>query len=140
MNDLLVERGHEFGTTTGRKRRCGWMDTVALRHAVRLNGITDLVLTKLDVMYEIDPMKVVTSYKTTDGQVIDYYPYQSEQLAGVTPLFHEIPGFSGDISTARSYNELPQEARGFIEFVGQSSGAPITLIGVGQSRDQIIPL
>ena len=140
MNDLLVERGHEFGTTTGRKRRCGWMDAVALRHAVRLNGITDLVLTKLDVMYDIDPLKVVTSYKTTTGEVINHYPYQAEELAGATPLFHEMPGFSGDISVAREYNELPQEARGFIEFVGQSVGAPITLIGVGQSRNQIIPL
>lgn len=140
MNDLLVERGGEFGTTTGRKRRCGWMDLVALRHAVRLNGITDLVLTKLDVMYDIHPLCAVDSYQTPSGERIDYYPYQAQLLGQVTPIITETAGFSGDITTARSWDDLPEGAQQFIELVGERCGAPVTLIGVGQSREQIIRL
>jgi len=140
MNTLLVERGGEFGTTTGRQRRCGWMDLVALRHAVRLNGITDLVLTKLDVMYDIHPLCVVDTYALPDGQIIDYYPYQADLLDQVHPVITELSGFSGDISGARSWDDLPHGAQEFIQAVGERAGAPVSMVGVGQSREQIITL
>jgi adenylosuccinate synthase len=138
VEQLLVDRGKEYGTTTGRRRRCGWIDTVALRQAVRLNGITDLVLTKLDVMYDIDPLRVVTGYRTPDGSILDEYPYDHRTLASVEPIFKDFPGFSGDISDTRSYQELPQEARDYIAFIAEASEAPVSMVGVGQSREQII--
>lgn len=140
IDKLLVERGGEFGTTTGRRRRCGWIDTVALSHSVRLSGITDLVLTKLDVMNDIDPLRVCIAYKTKSGEEIDYYPYDSQELATVEPVYFDMPGFSGDISSARDFADLPENAREFVEYVGVMSGAPVTLLGVGQSREQIIEL
>lgn len=138
IDNLLVDRGKEFGTTTGRRRRCGWIDTVALAHAVRLNGITDLVLTKLDVMHDIDPLKVCIAYRRRDGSEIDYYPYQADELSSVEPIYFDMPGFEGDISGVRSFSELPENAREFVEYVSVMSGAPVTMIGVGQSREQII--
>lgn len=138
IDTLLVERGKEFGTTTGRRRRCGWLDAVALRQAVRLNGITDLVLTKLDVMNDINPLKVAVAYETADGERLENYPYQQSVLASVTPVYEELPGFTGDISACRNFDELPQEARDYIAFVAEHAGAPVSMVGVGQSRDQII--
>ena len=116
------------------------MDLVALRHAVRLNGITDLVLTKLDVMYDIHPLCVVDAYRLPSGEQIDYYPYQADLLGQVQPVIRELSGFSGDISGARNWEDLPEGAREFIQEVGKGAGAPVTMIGVGQSREQIIQL
>jgi adenylosuccinate synthase len=138
IDELLVERGMEFGTTTGRRRRCGWLDCVALRYAVNLNGITDLVLTKLDVMHDIEPLRFATAYTTVDGETLTDYPYEFALLDSVSPVYEEVDGFSGDISGVRDFKSLPAGARDYVDFVSNNAGAPVTLLGVGQSREQIV--
>jgi adenylosuccinate synthase len=138
IDDLLIERGQEYGTTTGRRRRCGYFDCVALRYAVALNGITDLVLTKLDIMHDIEPLRVATDYLTEDGTILHNYPYEFDLLDSVSPLYHDLKGFSGDISAVRDQKDLPKGARAYIDFISENSLAPVTLLGVGQGRDQIV--
>jgi adenylosuccinate synthase len=141
VNDLLVERGHEFGTTTGRKRRCGWIDSLALKHACRLNGVTDLVITKLDVMYDIEPLKIATDYKDPrDGKVYDFYPYGSGLLQLAEPVYEEHPSFAGPIDQVRKWDDLPQEARDYCTRIAELSEVNLSAVGVGQARDQIIVL
>jgi adenylosuccinate synthase len=138
IDDLLIERGHEYGTTTGRRRRCGWLDCVALRYAVALNGMTDLVLTKLDVMHDLAPLRIATDYLTPEGDTIHDYPYEFDLLDSVSAVYEDLEGFSGDISGVRDFNDLPAGAQEYIRFVSDHAGAPVTLLGVGQGRDQIL--
>lgn len=137
IDDLLIERGGEFGTTTGRRRRCGWQDAVALRHACRISGINSIALTKLDIMYDI-PLKIATAYTLADGTVTDRYPTDPNVLAGAQPVYQVLEGFTGDISGIRSYDDLPQGAKDYVEAVEAAVGIPVRLIGVGMSRDQMI--
>jgi adenylosuccinate synthase len=134
----MLERGHEYGTTTGRERRCGWMDLVALRYAVRLNGMSSLAITKLDVLSGLDPLRVAVRYRSKEGAVLDRFPYHQSILHGVEPEYEELPGFDVDLSTCRSEADLPAEARSYLHFIADFAGVPIRLVGVGPGRDQVI--
>jgi adenylosuccinate synthase len=134
----MVERGHEFGTTTGRERRCGWLDLVALRYAARLNGMSALAITKLDVLSGIDPLRVAVRYRSREGAVFDRFPYHQSILHSAEAEYEELPGFGGELGACRSEAELPPQARAFLAFVAEFVGVPIRLVGVGPERDQVV--
>ena len=138
MGDRLREAGHEFGTTTGRARRCGWLDLVALRYAVRVNGLTGLVLTKLDVLTGIDPLPVATSYSGPEGASFEQFPYHQSVLHHVRGETVELPGWHEDITGARSMEDLPENARAYVAFIEEQLGIPVVTVGVGPGREQII--
>jgi adenylosuccinate synthase len=132
----MSEKGHEFGTTTGRPRRCGWLDLVALRYTVRLNGTSYLAMTKLDVLSGLETIKVAVRYRSREGAVLDEFPYHQSVLHSVTPEYEELPGFAGDITACRAPEDLPQEAIDYIAFVSDFVGVPIRLVGVGPGHDE----
>jgi adenylosuccinate synthase len=134
----MLERGHEYGTTTGRQRRCGWIDLVALRYAARINGLTGLVITKLDVLAGIDPLRVCTSYRNDEGAVFEDFPYHQSILHSAEAVLEPLPGFDEDIGNCRTLSELPKAARDYLEFVSDFVGVPVKLIGVGPGREQVI--
>lgn len=136
LGEELRQRGGEFGTTTGRSRRTGWLDLVALRYAARLNSLTALVVTKLDVLSGLGSIKVCTSYKGEDGAVFETYPYHQTVLHHATGEYVELPGWSEDITDARSEDELPENARGYLRFMEEFIGVPIVLVSVGPGREQ----
>jgi adenylosuccinate synthase len=138
MGDRMREAGHEFGTTTGRPRRCGWLDLVALKYAVRLNGLTGLAITKLDVLTGIDPLCVATEYVGPEGASFSEFPYHQSILHKATGTYTELPGWEEDISGARSLDDLPQAAREYVEYIEEFLGVPVVLVGVGPGRDQMI--
>jgi adenylosuccinate synthase len=135
---LMLERGHEFGTTTGRERRCGWLDLVALRYAVRLNGMTALAITKLDVLAGIDPLRVAVRYRSSEGAALEEFPYHQSILHGASAEYQELPGFDGEIGEARSEADLPPQARDYLRFVSEFVGVPVQLVGVGPDREQVV--
>jgi adenylosuccinate synthase len=134
----LLERGHEYGTTTGRERRCGWLDLVALRYAVRLNRMTALTLTKLDVLGGLDPLRVAVRYRHPEGAVFDEFPYHQSILHTAEADYEELPGFDADLGECRREGDLPREARDYIEFISDFVGVPVRLVGVGPGRDQVV--
>src|SRR5439155_20289292 len=134
----MLERGHEYGTTTGRQRRCGWIDLVALRYAARINGLTGLVITKLDVLAGVDPLRVCTSYRNDEGAVFEDFPYHQSILHSAEAVLEALPGFDEDIGNCRTLSELPKAARDYLEFVSDFVGVPVKLIGVGPGREQVI--
>ncbi len=135
---LLVERGAEFGTTTGRERRCGWLDLVALRYAVRLNAMTALTITKLDVLRGIDPLRVAVRYRSKEGAIFDRFPYHQSILHSAEPEYEELPGFDADVEGCRSEAELPPQARAYLDYIAEFVGVPIRLVGVGPDREQVV--
>ena len=135
--DTLVDVGREFGTVTGRRRRAGWLDCVMLRHAVRLNSLTELALTKLDILDGFDEIKICTGYRL-DGRPIDYYPDRSDVLAEVEPVYEVLPGWRETLSEAREAGELPPAAQRFIEVVEHQVGVPVRVVGVGAERDDYL--
>ena len=137
IGEKLVDIGREFGTVTGRRRRTGWVDCVMLRHAVRVNSLTELALTKLDVLDTFDEVKVCTGYRI-DGELVHGYPDRSEVLAQVIPDYVTLPGWKTELRSCRSVDELPAEAKAFITVVEQQSGVPIHIIGVGPERDDVL--
>jgi adenylosuccinate synthase len=136
--ERIVERGHEFGTTTGRRRRAGWMDLIALRYAVRLNRMDSLAVTKLDVLSGIGPLRVAVRYRSKEGAVLDSFPYHQSILHSATPEYEELPGFDEDIGDCREEGDLPAAARDYIGFISEFVGVPIRLVGVGPDRDQVV--
>ncbi|MGA8744276.1 MAG: adenylosuccinate synthase [Solirubrobacterales bacterium] len=140
VGERMLEQGHEFGTTTGRRRRCGWMDLVALRYAVRLNRMSALVITKLDVLSGIDPLRVAVRYRSKEGAVFDRFPYHQSILHSAEPEYEELPGFDADIGGARRESDLPLEAREYLRFIAAAAGVPIRLVGVGPDREQVISI
>ncbi len=142
LNDELGEQmrkvGNEFGATTGRPRRCGWLDLVSLKHACMINGINNLVITKLDVLTGIKPLKIVTHYRTEDGKIIDYFTSSTTKLYHYEPIYKELEGWDEDISHARSYDELPHNAKAYIEFIEEYLGINVYLVSVGPERSQNI--
>ena len=138
MGDELRERGGEFGTTTGRPRRVGWLDLVALRYAARLNSLTALAITKLDVLSGQQTLSVCTSYLGDEGLEIDHFPYHQTVLHHSVGKYVELPGWSEDLTECRSEDELPENARSYLQFISDFVKVPIALIGVGPSRDQVI--
>jgi adenylosuccinate synthase len=134
----MRDRGHEFGTTTGRERRCGWLDLVALRYATRLNRLSALAITKLDVLTGLDPLRIAVRYRGSEGAVFNEFPYHQSILHTASAEYEELPGWDEDISGARSESDLPKEARDYLAAISDGAGVPINVIGVGPSRDQVI--
>jgi adenylosuccinate synthase len=134
----LREAGGEFGTTTGRPRRTGWLDLVALRFAVRINGLTALAVTKLDVLTGIDPLCVGVRYRGPEGATFDTFPYHQSILHKATAEYDSLPGWHEDITGVRSWDELPETAKAYLRFIEDFLGVPIALVGVGPARDQVI--
>jgi adenylosuccinate synthase len=138
LADEIRERGGEYGTTTGRARRVGWIDLVALRYAARLNSLTALAITKLDVLSAFDTIQACVRYRSEEDAELDGFPYHQTVLHHATGEYEELPGFSEDISGCRSESELPAAARGFLRFVEEFVGVPIVLVGVGPGREQVV--
>ncbi len=138
LGDELRERGAEFGTTTGRARRVGWLDLVALRYAARLNSLTALVITKLDVLSGQRTLCVATSYRGPDGLVVDHFPYHQTVLHHSVGQYEELPGWDEDISECRSVEDLPENARSYLQFISDFVKVPVALISVGPDRGQVI--
>jgi adenylosuccinate synthase len=138
LADELREKGGEYGTTTGRPRRVGWLDLVALRYAARLNSLTALAITKLDVLSGMDPLRVGVRYRGPEESEFDYFPYHQTVLHHATGEYVELPGFDEDISECRTEEELPAAAREYLRFIADFVGVPIVVVGVGPGRDQII--
>lgn len=142
--ELLDERGrtlrdvgHEFGTTTGRERRCGWLDLVALRYAVRVNGMSGLVITKLDVLNQFDEIEVCTAYRH-GSDLINEMPRHQSVFHKVEPVYERLPGWKTDISGARTMSGLPKAARDYLDFIARHSDTPLTLVSVGPRREETI--
>jgi adenylosuccinate synthase len=142
LDDELGERmrdaGKEFGTTTGRARRTGWLDLVALRYAVRVNGLTGLVITKLDVLTGIDPLNVAVRYLGPEGATFEDFPYHQSILHKARGDLIELPGWHEDVTAARSIDELPEAARSYLDFIGDFIGIPVVMVGVGPAREEMI--
>ncbi|WP_406035857.1 adenylosuccinate synthase [Nocardioides sp. NBC_00163] len=135
--DYLRDNGHEFGTTTGRPRRCGWYDAVIARYAARVNGVTDFVLTKLDVLDGLEEIPVCVAYDV-DGVRHDEMPVNQSDFHHAKPIFEMLPGWKEDISGARSFADLPANAQAYVKYVEEISGAPMSVIGVGPARDETV--
>ncbi|MDE9365542.1 adenylosuccinate synthase [Luteipulveratus sp. YIM 133132] len=137
QGEFLRKTGAEFGVTTGRPRRTGWLDTVVGRYATRVNGVTDFVLTKLDILTGLDKVPVCVAYDV-DGVRHDEMPVNQTDFHHAKPIYEELPGWWEDISNCRSWDELPATCQAYVEFVEQQIGARISVIGVGPGRDEVI--
>lgn len=133
--ERLREKGHEFGSVTGRPRRCGWVDLVALRYAIMVNGVTQLFMMKADVLDEFETIKACVAYKMADGE-IEYMPYDLEEV--VEPIYVELPGWQCDLTKVQSENEFPEELNAYLDFLEDELQVPITLVSVGPDRAQTI--
>ncbi|CAN5410464.1 adenylosuccinate synthase [soil metagenome] len=131
--EKIREQGQEYGTVTGRGRRCGWLDLVALRHSARLNSLSGLVMTRLDVLSGIGPLKVCTGYEGVKG-----FPTDVWDLADVTPVYEELEGWGGDLRSARSLSDLPESAQRYLKFVEERTGVPVAVVSIGPDREETI--
>src|SRR5919108_172484 len=138
LGELIRQRGGEFGTTTGRARRTGWLDLVALRYAARLNSLTALAVTKLDVLSGLETIKICTRYRGQDDAQFETFPYHQSVLHHATGEYVELPGWEEDLGECRSESDLPQAARDYLDFIRETTGVPVVLVGVGPGREQII--
>ncbi len=137
QGELLVDRGQEYGTVTGRRRRTGWFDAVMARQAVRLNSLTEVALTKLDVLDAFDTLRVCVAYDS-GGERFRLPPYHQSTLHQVTPLYEELPGWRTDLTGVTSAEDLPAEARDYVAFLSDQIGVPVRLVGVGPGREQFV--
>ncbi len=135
--EALRAAGHEFGATTGRPRRCGWLDMVQIRRAVNICGITSFVLTKGDVLGIFDTIKICTAYEI-NGEVTDEFPTRLAHIESAKPIYDEFPGWESDISDCSSWEELPENAQKYIETIERLSGVPVSIVSVGPGREQTI--
>src|SRR5262245_42757414 len=140
VGDVLVERGVEFGTNTGRRRRTGWLDLVMLKHAVRLNTLTEIALTKLDVLSPFEELKVCVAYEGDDGTRYEHVPYHQSVLHKVRPVYETLPGWRTEIETAGRIEDLPDAARRYVRFIEEMAGIPVTFVSVGPGREQTVVL
>lgn len=131
----IRDLGHEYGAVTGRERRCGWVDLVALRYSIMVNGVTQLILMKSDVLDGFDTIKACVAYKV-NGEEIDYFPYDISE--GVEPVYVEMPGWKTDMTHMTSEDEFPEEFNAYISFLEEQLGAPIKIVSVGPDREQTI--
>lgn len=136
--DYIRNKGGEFGTITGRPRRTGWFDAVIVRHAVRVNGLSSLVINKLDTLAGLPKLKVCTAYKKPDGSMIKDFPPTLEGLEGCEPVYEEFEGFNEDLSGCRSFEELPEVCRKYIARLEELCECPVSMVGVGPDREQVI--
>jgi len=137
FGEFLRDTGHEFGTTTGRPRRCGWYDAPIARYSARINGVTDFVLTKLDVLTGLEKIPVCVAYEV-EGERVEEIPWSQSDFHHAKPIYEYFPGWTEDISGARTFEDLPQNARDYVEALEAMSGARMSAIGVGPARDAII--
>lgn len=137
FGDDLIRIGHEFGTTTGRQRRAGWYDAVIVRYAVEVNGLTDIVLTKLDVLSEFETIKVCVAYEHL-GKIYKTVPGHQSAFHHAKPIYEELPGWRSDITECRTFEELPKAAQDYVRFLEELAGVPVSMIAVGPSREQTI--
>ncbi|MEM8747132.1 MAG: adenylosuccinate synthase [Actinomycetota bacterium] len=137
VGDHLVDVGHEYGTNTGRRRRPGWLDAVMMRHAARINSLSEIALTKLDVLDQLDEVKVCVAYDI-DGERVDQLPYHQSDLHRATPVYETLPGWKTDISGVTNPADLPPAAADYIAFLEHQIGVPIRLVGVGPGREQFL--
>ncbi|MGE4298295.1 MAG: adenylosuccinate synthase [Desulfovibrionaceae bacterium] len=137
VGDHLQSVGAEFGATTGRKRRCGWLDAVVLRESARLNGLTEMAITKLDVLGGLPELKICVAYEYK-GQTVKYPPQEQNAMAHVTPVYETMPGWKEDVSQVTSWTALPKEARDYVRRIEQLVEAPASIISVGPERNQIM--
>jgi adenylosuccinate synthase len=135
--DALIDIGREYGTVTGRRRRAGWLDCVMLRHAVRLNSLTEIALTKLDVLDGFETVKVCVGYRL-DGRDVEHYPDRSDVLGRVEAVYETLPGWQTDLSSARESGSLPHAAKAFLALVEREVGVPVKVVGVGAERDDYL--
>jgi len=135
--DLLRERGHEYGATTGRPRRCGWFDAVASRYTFRLNGLTGMVMTRLDILDQYPSIKVCTAYRL-DGKVTKTFPSSNKALLRVEPIYEELPGWQKETKQVRAFEDLPPQARAYVQRIQELVGCPIDMVSVGPEREQAI--
>jgi len=129
--------GREYGATTGRQRRCGWLDAVALRHTARLAGVNSIAVSVLDVLGAFETIKVCTRYRL-DGVEVETFPASADALEQVEPLYEELPGWSCDIAHVRSWDELPAQARAYLDMMARAAGAPVEFVSIGPDREQLI--
>lgn len=137
LGELLVDRGHEYGTNTGRRRRVGWFDAVMARQARRLNSLSEIALTKLDVLDTLETIKVCVAYEA-NGERYEYPPYHQSVLHDVVPVYEELPGWCEDITHCTSYDQLPRAARDYVAYLSDVTGVPISVVGVGPGREQFV--
>lgn len=137
IGDTIREKGHEFGTTTGRPRRCGWLDLLMLKYSTRLSGITDIAITKLDTLAGIEKLKICTAYEI-DGKTIDYFPASLENLAMCNPVYEEFDGWDDSIKKASTFDELPANAKKYLKRIEEVSETRILIVSVGPERDETI--
>jgi adenylosuccinate synthase len=133
--ESLRRIGREFGSTTGRPRRCGWLDMVALKYSVMINGATDLIMMKADVMNHLKTIQVATAYKI-NGQTVTEFPYETDE--SIEPIYQTFKGWEQDINSVRKYEDFPQEFKTYIEFIERETGVPVTIISVGPDREETI--
>jgi adenylosuccinate synthase len=138
VGDAIREAGHEYGTTTGRPRRCGFLDLVAARYAVRVNGVTSLAVMLLDVLSGIEPLRVCTGYRLPDGTVTERFIPDAEKLGAVEPVWTELEPFGGDVTGVTRLDDLPSGARAYLSFIERFVGAPVSIVSVGPGREQTI--
>jgi adenylosuccinate synthase len=135
--ETIRARGREFGTTTGRPRRCGWFDAVAARYSSALCDADEVALTKLDVLSGLPTLRIATSYEV-DGERLERFPADEATLRRARPVYREFPGFRGDLSRCRTQADLPPEARAFVDAVAEEAGAPVHIVSVGADRAQYL--
>ena len=133
--EWIRQNGHEYGVTTGRARRCGWLDLVIVKSAARVSGLTSLAVTKIDTLAGLDKIKVCVGYKL-NGEIIDYFPASLEDVALCEPVYEEFAGWDNSVADARSYEELPENAKKYLKRIEEVTGTRISYISVGPKRDQ----
>jgi len=139
VGDRMIELGGEYGTVTGRRRRCGWLDLLALRYAARINSLTRIFLTKLDILSAFETIKVATGYRDGSDRY-DEFPAEQTVLHNCEPVYEELPGWGTDITGVRKFEQLPEEARRYIEYIRDAVGTPIGWVSVGPERSQLIEI
>jgi adenylosuccinate synthase len=133
--EQLRQIGHEFGATTGRPRRCGWLDLVALKYAVMMNGVSELIMMKSDVLNTFETIKVAVAYEI-GGKQVDYFPFESGEE--VKPVYKEFKGWKSDITGVRKYEDFPQAFKDYVAFIEKETGCPVKIISVGPDRKEIV--
>jgi len=137
IGDRMIELGGEYGTVTGRRRRCGWLDLVALRYSARVNSLTRIFLTKMDILSAFETIKVATGYRSHEGS-FEEFPSQQSVLYHCEPVYEELPGWGEDISGIREYEDLPKEAKTYVEYIQEAIQTPIGWVSVGPERSQLV--
>jgi adenylosuccinate synthase len=137
VGEGIATRGHEFGTTTGRRRRVGWFDAVPLRYAVDVNSVSSIVLNKLDILSGVDELLVCVAYEI-DGRRVERWPASAEEVGRATPVYERFPGWREDLRGARTPDDLPANARAYVEALEDLAGVPIRLVSVGPERTQTV--